>query len=85
MDDKKLFHLNLIKQLGLKIISLTSELPSSIPANVISYQIVKSSTSTGCNYRAVCKSRSTAEFISKMSIVEEEADDNLFLFSYFVF
>ena len=34
--------------------------------------------SVGANYRAACRSRSTADFVAKMGIVEEEADEALF-------
>jgi len=43
---------------------------------VITYQLVKSSTSTGANYRAACRARSKAEFYSKICIVVEEADES---------
>lgn len=45
---------------------------------LIGNQIFRSGTSTAANYRAVCRARSTADFISKLSIVEEEADETLF-------
>jgi len=44
--------------------------------SVITCQLVKSSTSTGANYRAVCKARSKNEFFSKICIVAEEADES---------
>jgi four helix bundle protein len=78
MDDRRAFYLSLTKKLGLETIFLSAQFPSTIPAKVIAYQIVKSATSTGCNYRAVCKARSTAEFISKMQTVEEESDETLY-------
>ncbi len=43
---------------------------------VITYQLVKSATSTGANYRAVCIARSKSEFFSKICIVVEEADES---------
>ena len=45
-------------------------------SDVITYQFVKSATSTGANYRAACKGRSKKEFYSKMCIVAEEADES---------
>ena len=45
---------------------------------MIGSQIFRSGTSVASNYRAACRARSTAEFISKLSIVEEEADETLF-------
>ena len=45
---------------------------------LIGNQIFRSGTSIAANYRAACRARSTADFISKLSIVEEEADETLF-------
>lgn len=44
-------------------------------SSVVTYQLVKSATSTGANYRAACRARSKAEFFSKICIVVEEADE----------
>lgn len=76
--DQRAYYLSLTKKLGLEIIKLSAELPTTIPAKVIANQIIRSATSTGANYRAVCRSRSDAEFIAKMGIVEEEADETLY-------
>jgi len=45
---------------------------------IITRQLLRSSTSVGANYRAVCRARSAADFISKLGIVLEEADETLF-------
>jgi four helix bundle protein len=45
---------------------------------IISRQLLRSSTSVGANYRAVCRARSNADFVSKLGIVLEEADESLF-------
>ncbi len=45
-------------------------------STVVSYQLVKSATSTGANYRAVCRARSNTEFFSKICIVVEEVDES---------
>ena len=66
------------KNFTLMIIDLVEKLPNSISVRVIANQIVKSGTSVGANYRAVCRARSDREFVSKMNIVLEEADENLF-------
>ena len=63
---------------SLMIIDLVEKLPNSISVRVVANQIVKSGTSVGANYRAVCRSRSDREFVSKMNIVLEEADETLF-------
>ena len=66
------------KIFSLMIIDLVEKLPNLISARVVANQIVKSETSVGANYRAVCRARSDREFISKMNIVVEEADETLF-------
>ena len=57
---------------------MVEKLPNSISVRVVANQIVKSGTSVGANYRAVCRARSDREFVSKMNIVLEEADETLF-------
>lgn len=66
------------KNFSLMVIDLAERLPNSISVRVIANQIVKSGTSVGANYRAVCRARSDREFVSKMNIVLEEADETLF-------
>jgi len=66
------------KAFALRVIALVESLPRSRTANVIGSQLLRSGTSVGANYRSACRGRSTAEFISKMGIVEEEADESLF-------
>lgn len=66
------------KKFSLEIIDLVEKLPNSISARVVANQIVKSGTSVGANYRAVCRARSDREFVSKMNIVLEEADETVF-------
>jgi four helix bundle protein len=64
------------KDFALQIIRLVESLPRSRSADVIGQQILRSATSTGANYRAACKARSRADFISKITVVEEEADES---------
>ena len=59
-------------------IRLCQDLPRSQTSTVITRQLLRSSTSVGANYRAVCRARSTADFVSKLGIVLEEADETLF-------
>jgi four helix bundle protein len=66
------------KNFSLMVIDLVERLPNSISIRVVANQIVKSGTSVGANYRAVCRARSDREFVSKMNIVLEEADETLF-------
>ena len=57
---------------------LCRKLPATPEARVIMNQLLRSATSVGANYRAVQRSRSRAEFVSKMGIVIEEADETLY-------
>lgn len=66
------------KEFAKEIISLCRKLPNNREGRLIGNQIFRSGTSVASNYRAACRARSTAEFISKLAIVEEEADETLF-------
>jgi len=66
------------KQYALRIMRLTQALPNNQLGWVIGKQLVRSGTSVGANYRAACRARSTAEFIAKLGIVIEEADESAF-------
>ena len=63
------------KQFAVDIILFCDSLKNNKASSVITYQLVKSATSTGANYRAACRSRSKNEFFSKICIVVEEADE----------
>ena len=66
------------KQLALKIIELIESLPRNRAADVIGRQLLRSGTSIGANYRAACRGKSKADVISKLAIVEEEADETIY-------
>jgi four helix bundle protein len=66
------------KKFSIMVIDLVEKMPSTISTRVILNQIIKSATSVGANYRAVCRARSDREFVAKMNIVLEEADETLF-------
>ena len=66
------------KQFALRIIKLVEELPNTKAGHTIGNQIIRSATSVAANYRAACRARSSADFISKITIVEEECDETLF-------
>ena len=66
------------KKFALRVIKLVESLPKTKTADVIGRQLLRSGTSVGANYRAACRGKSTADFISKLSIVEEEADESMF-------
>lgn len=67
-----------IKRFALESMKLCELLPRSIAGQTIARQLARSATSVGANYRAVCRARSDAEFVAKMSIVVEEADESAF-------
>ena len=66
------------REFALRIIKLVESLPNTPTARVIGNQLLRCGTSVGANYRAACRARSKAEFISKMGIVEEEADESIY-------
>jgi four helix bundle protein len=66
------------KQFALRTIKLVEALPNGQPAQILGRQLLRSGTSIGSNYRAACRARSSADFIAKMGIVEEEADETLY-------
>ena len=66
------------KKITLNILDIVAEIPYNASSKVIIYQISKSGTSVGANYRASCRARSDNEFLSKMNVVLEEADETLF-------
>jgi len=68
------------KNFAIETIHFVNTLPKSKSNDVISYQILKSATSVAANYRASLRGRSSAEFISKLNIVLEEADESMFWF-----
>ena len=66
------------RKIGLDIIELVESLPKSRTSDVIGRQLLRSGTSVGANYRAACRGKSKADVISKLAIVEEEADETIY-------
>jgi four helix bundle protein len=66
------------RQLALEIIGQVESLPIGQTAAVIGRQLLRSGTSIGANYRAACRGKSKADVISKLAIVEEEADETVY-------
>jgi four helix bundle protein len=66
------------KSFAIRIVNLFRSLSRSPDAQTLGKQLLRSGTSVAANYRAVCRSRSKAEFISRMGIVVEEADETVF-------
>jgi len=59
-------------------VKLFRQLPKTDEARVLGKQVLRAGTSVAANYRAVCRARSKAEFISKIGVVVEEADETVF-------
>jgi four helix bundle protein len=66
------------KAFAIRIVKLFRALSRSPDAQTLGKQLLRSGTSVAANYRAVCRARSKAEFIAKMGIVVEEADESVF-------
>jgi four helix bundle protein len=65
------------KAFATQIVNLARKLPRDVASVEIARQIIKSGTSVAANYRSSCRAKSKADFISKMTTVEEEADETL--------
>ncbi|HYR23072.1 MAG TPA: four helix bundle protein [Chthoniobacterales bacterium] len=63
------------KRFALRVLKLVAALPKSIEGRAIANQLVRCGTSVAANYRAACRARSKIEFIAKMGVVLEEADE----------
>ena len=63
------------KKFALRVIKLVDALPKTLAGRTIGSQLIRSATSVSANYRAACRGRSKPEFIAKLGIVEEEADE----------
>ena len=62
----------------MRILKLVAALPKILAGKTIGGQLARAGTSVGANYRAACRARSKLEFIAKIGIVEEEADESAF-------
>ncbi len=61
--------------MAIRVIRLVNSLPGGVAADVLGKQLVRSATSIAANYYSACKARSKADFLNKLGIVEEEADE----------
>ena len=82
MDEKALKKRT--KEFAHRCVKLAMALPDTYLGNHIKGQLIRCSTSVASNYRAVCVAQSKAGFISKMSIVIEEADESYFWLEFIV-
>jgi four helix bundle protein len=69
---------NRTKAYANRVVKLCSALPENWIARTLGKQLLRSGTSVGANYRAVCRAKSNLDFINKLRIVEEECDESLF-------
>jgi four helix bundle protein len=72
------------KKFTLRVLKMFQALPKIEEARIIGRQVLRSGMSVGANYRAVCRARSIKEFISKLNIVTEEADETVFWFEILI-
>lgn len=77
-DTKQNYLKERTKAFALRIVRLVEGLPRSRTAHVLGKQLLEAGTSVGANYRAACRAKSQADFISKMGIVEEEAHETIY-------
>jgi four helix bundle protein len=66
------------KGIALRVIKLIEALPRGRAEDVLARQLMRSATSIGANYRAACRARSAADMVSRLSVVEEEADEAIY-------
>jgi four helix bundle protein len=66
------------RRFAIRIVKLFRSLPHTDEARIIGKQVLRSGTSVAANSRAVCRARSKAEFVAKIGIVVEEADETVF-------
>lgn len=66
------------KSFATRIVNLFRALPQKPEAFIIGKQVLRSGTSVAANYRAVCRARSRAEFVSRIGVVVEEIDETVF-------
>lgn len=75
---------NRTKAFALRIAKLAGSFPRTRAGNVVGHQSMKAGTAVAADYRAACRGRSRAEFLAKLGLVEEEADESLFWIAYAV-
>ena len=66
------------RRFALRVIKLFQALPKDAEAQILGKQLLRSATSVAANYRATCRARSKAEFVAKIGVVLEEADESVF-------
>ncbi len=69
---------NRTKKFAVRVFKFLLSVEKGKEIDVISYQLLKSASSVAANYRATCRGKSTADFLHKLKVVDEEADESLF-------
>jgi len=66
------------KRFAFRVMRLAESLPRGRTGDTVGKQLLRSGMSVGANYRTACRARLTADFVAKMGLVEEEADEAMF-------
>ena len=66
------------KLYALRVIKAVQALPRDAVSSTLGRQLLRAGTSVGANYRAACRAKSTADFVNKLKIVEEECDESIY-------
>jgi len=72
------------KRFSLCALKVVNALPGTVAGRAIGGQLIRSGASVAANYRAACICRSKAEFIAKLGIVLEEADESCFWLEFII-
>ena len=64
------------RRFALDVIRLCRQFPRTMDGSVVAKQLIRSATPTAANYRAACWARSSIDFVSKITLVSEEADES---------
>lgn len=72
------------KRFAVRVFRLCRALPGTAEANAIRFQLLRSASSVAANYRAACRARSKPEFVAKIGVVVEEADETVFRLEFLV-
>ena len=73
------------KKFAIAIVKLYESMPKTLPNKIFFGQLIRSGSSVGANYRAACRAKSTADFINKLKIVEEETDESIYFLELLMF
>lgn len=71
------------KDFALRVIQFTAHLPKTKASDVMGYQLLKSGTSIGANYREANRAESKSDFIHKIALVEKEAAETQYWLELF--